>query len=227
MSIDALPTPPSRDDPANFAARGDAFLAALPNFQGQANDTADAVNADAAAAAASAAAAATSEANALDSANSAQASSLSAAQSASAVPWVSGTTYAIGDVRWSPVNGRIYRRITNGAGTTDPSLDATNWLAVGFASPTLVAVSAVSVTMLAGFRYLLQNVAASTAYLPGSPSVGDFVSVAPGNGRNNNVINRNGQLIMSLAEDCTIGDPDETVDLIFEGGSRGWRISDV
>jgi hypothetical protein len=41
--------------------------------------------------------------------------------------WVSGTTYAIGDVRYSPVDFLVYRRKTVGAGTTDPSLDATNW----------------------------------------------------------------------------------------------------
>lgn len=43
------------------------------------------------------------------------------------VLWVSGTTYAIGDKRLSPINSTTYRRLTSGAGTTDPSLDATNW----------------------------------------------------------------------------------------------------
>ncbi len=37
MPITALPTPPSRNDPANFAERGDAFLAALPTFVTEAN----------------------------------------------------------------------------------------------------------------------------------------------------------------------------------------------
>lgn len=32
MPINPLPTPPTRDDPANFAQRGDAFMAALPPF---------------------------------------------------------------------------------------------------------------------------------------------------------------------------------------------------
>ena len=35
--ITALPTPPGRSDPANFAARGDAFLGALPAFATEAN----------------------------------------------------------------------------------------------------------------------------------------------------------------------------------------------
>lgn len=37
MPITALPTPPSRQDPANFAARGDALLSALPTFVTEAN----------------------------------------------------------------------------------------------------------------------------------------------------------------------------------------------
>ena len=46
---------------------------------------------------------------------------------AGATIWVSGTTYAIGDARFSPINYQTYRRTTSGAGTTDPSLDTTNW----------------------------------------------------------------------------------------------------
>lgn len=41
--------------------------------------------------------------------------------------WVSGTTYTAGQVRYSPIDFLSYRRKTNGAGTTDPSLDPTNW----------------------------------------------------------------------------------------------------
>lgn len=41
--------------------------------------------------------------------------------------WISGTTYAIGDVTWSPADFQAYRRKTAGAGTTDPSADVTNW----------------------------------------------------------------------------------------------------
>ena len=42
--ITPLPTPPSRQDPANFSARGDAFLGALPQFQVEANTLASEVN---------------------------------------------------------------------------------------------------------------------------------------------------------------------------------------
>lgn len=37
MAISPLPTPPSREDPTNFATRADAFLGALPTFQSEAN----------------------------------------------------------------------------------------------------------------------------------------------------------------------------------------------
>lgn len=42
--ISALPTPPTRSDPATFAARGDTFLAALPTFVSEANALATAMN---------------------------------------------------------------------------------------------------------------------------------------------------------------------------------------
>ncbi len=54
MSITALPTPPSRSDPANFATRGDAFMSALPTFGTEANALQADVNAKQIAAAASA-----------------------------------------------------------------------------------------------------------------------------------------------------------------------------
>ena len=57
MAITALPTPPTRSDPATFAARGDAFLTALPTFATEANVLQTDVNAKQMAAAASAAAA--------------------------------------------------------------------------------------------------------------------------------------------------------------------------
>lgn len=44
MTITALPVPPLRSDPASFAVRADAFLAALPVFVTQANAVAQAMN---------------------------------------------------------------------------------------------------------------------------------------------------------------------------------------
>jgi len=121
--ITALPTPPTRDDSVNFSARADAFLAALPVFGTETN--AVAVNAYnnavlAEAGATSASTNATIAANAATLATSAVNASL----------WVSGTTYALSAIVWSPLNGQLYRRIIAGAGTTDPSLDTVNWVSV-------------------------------------------------------------------------------------------------
>ena len=44
MSITPLPTPPSRQDPFNFATRADAFLGQLPDFATEANALATEVN---------------------------------------------------------------------------------------------------------------------------------------------------------------------------------------
>lgn len=49
MPITALPTPPSRDDPENFAQRADAFLGALPAFAAETNAVANEVESDRAA----------------------------------------------------------------------------------------------------------------------------------------------------------------------------------
>lgn len=89
-----------------------------------------AMDVDAAAAAAAAIAALASQTAAAASAVAAAASAASA--SAVAAAWVSGTTYAIGNVVYSPINFGTYRRTTAGAGTTDPSLDTTNWRAAIF-----------------------------------------------------------------------------------------------
>lgn len=41
--------------------------------------------------------------------------------------WVSGNTYVVNDVARSPGNYQRYVRIVDGAGTTDPISDGTNW----------------------------------------------------------------------------------------------------
>ena len=134
MPITALPTPPSRNDPANFATRADAFMAALPAFATETNATAVEVDNDRIASAASASTATTqvglaTAQVALASAQRVLAETAANAASATAnvTQWISGTTYALGANVWSPINAQTYRRIIAGAGTTDPSADATNW----------------------------------------------------------------------------------------------------
>ena len=120
-TITALPTPPSRQDPVNFSSEADAFLGALPAFGTEANALASEVNA-------AASSASTSASDATTAKNLAEAASTAAIAAAGASLWVSGTTYAVGDATISPIDLQTYRRVIAGAGTTDPSADATNWL---------------------------------------------------------------------------------------------------
>lgn len=114
--ITPLSTPPTRSDPTNFAARADTFLSELPVFGTEANTLANAVN--------------TYANNALTSETNAAASAAAAVAASDVSIWISGTTYAIGVVRFSPITFLSYRRKTAGAGTTDPSADTTNWALV-------------------------------------------------------------------------------------------------
>jgi hypothetical protein len=107
----------------------------LPTFQSQVNAAGTyidgigtAVDADAIAAANSAASAA---------------ASASAASQVASV-WVSGASYTIGNVRFSPITYSSYRAKTNHSGvTTDPSLDTTNWVNIsGFSALTDFGVTA-------------------------------------------------------------------------------------
>lgn len=116
MPITALPTPPTRQDPSNFAERADEFLGALPTFATEANALQTDVNLKQTQAANSATAAANSVADAANTANVTQ--------------WVSGASYSLGQNVWSPIDFKTYRRKVAGAGTTDPSADATNWILI-------------------------------------------------------------------------------------------------
>jgi hypothetical protein len=96
------PTPPQRSDPANFAVRGDGFLAWIVTWFNELLLLIPWIR-DAAAICES------------------------AAQAVNVSEWISGTTYAVGENRFDPVTFLTYRRKTAGAGTTRPGLDGTNW----------------------------------------------------------------------------------------------------
>jgi hypothetical protein len=138
-TLTPAPSPaPTRTDPANFNVRADAYHtwlvphvntqlpAVITWITARQNDVIDLVG-DAEDQVALAADQVTLASNQVTLAESAVAAATSAAN---ASIWVSGQTYAIGNVRFSPINFFSYRRKTTGAGTTDPSLDLTNWALV-------------------------------------------------------------------------------------------------
>jgi len=129
--IDQLPLPvPSRTDPTNFSVRADNFLGELPDFATQVNALATELTALGNTVETNKNTAVTAANNAQASAFAAAGSANNAASSSGAALWVSGTTYSIGNLVYSPITGRTYRRKIAGAGTTDPSADATNWIPI-------------------------------------------------------------------------------------------------
>lgn len=54
-------------------------------------------------------------------------SSTVAEPAAGETAWVSGTTYALGDLRIRTSTHRVYKRLVAGAGTTPPESDSVNW----------------------------------------------------------------------------------------------------
>lgn len=154
----------------------------------------------------------------------ATASQQAAAAAAGAALWVSGTTYAIGAAVWSPATYLIYRRRIAGAGTTDPSADATNWRLAVSVDPTLAVVTASAVTALASTHYVLTYAAGvTTVTLPASPVAGDAVLIDNATGRVDVLVARNGSLIEGAAADFTLDMP-IFVKMRFIDSTRGWRF---
>lgn len=129
--IPDLPDPPIRNEaPADFSRKASAFLGALPSFREAMNTAGDWISS----AWADVMAALPVVLNARDSAVNASDDAVAAANMAvsvvGAVEWDADATYSIGQAVWSPADLQTYRRRTDGAGTTDPSIDPTNWAAV-------------------------------------------------------------------------------------------------
>lgn len=205
-SLVSPPAAPTRLSPSTFVARADAWVGWLESW---APDFATAAGAG--------------QTNASESYANAVAAQ-AAANSVGAALWVSGTTYAIGDVRRSPDNQFPYRRLTSGAGTTDPSADPTNWTIAAAFHPAMVDVTGTSATATAWWHYVLTNASATTLTLPAAPSAGDVLWLTVANGRVDNVVARNGLRIQGLLEDMTLNDPNATVQLRYVSAALGWRI---
>lgn len=150
MTIVIVPPYPQRNSP-NFAAEADSWNSQLPTWTDQVNATAVDVTSKASTATTQAeiattqAGLATTQVSlATTQANNAAISAEAASITANVSKWTSGTTYTEGQNVWSPITYYTYRRKTNGAGTTDPSLDTTNWGAIYIPSPMVLISTAVA-----------------------------------------------------------------------------------
>ena len=161
MAITALPTPPSRQDPANFSDRADAFLGALPTFTTEANALATDVNAkqvtaSAAAITAVSAASAAASAAALSEAN--------AASTANFKGIWSSLTGALNKPASVSHNGTIWALLNNLANValSQPGVTA-DWVYVsGSGAPYTVTTALVTQAVMGG-RYALTNATAQAA----------------------------------------------------------------
>lgn len=299
MPITALPTPPSRNDPTNFATRADAFLGALPTFATEANALQSDVNTKQSAAATSATNAAASASAAASSASASASSASAAATSAAGInlggklnlgakasnPTVDneGQTLTVGAIYynttyqqarqwtgtvWNPtgtaINGTAQRQVftataaqttfsvvydvgyidvyLNGVkqivGTDFTATDGTTIVfASGLAAGDVVDVVAYGLFLIASESLNVQVVSTNTnalAYrvyvltasltltLPASPSPGQFVRISNASGTTSCVVARNGENIMSLAENLTLDVINAPITLMYADATRGW-----
>ncbi len=84
--------------------------------------------------------------------------------------------------------------------------------------------TATSITAAVTNHYILFSSGAATVTLPASPNTGDIVWVTVANGLANNVVGRNSEKIMGLAEDMTIDTANVSVQLRYANTAAGWII---
>ena len=132
-----------------------------------------------------------------------------------ATPTAGGAGYGTGTAHAYTAAGTAGQVLTSNAGAAPTWQTVTSALSV-------VVVSGTTQAAVANTQYVLTNVAATTVTLPASPASGDTVWVTVANSLATNVIARNAQTIMGLAEDLTINWGFSTVQLRFVNSS--WRI---
>ena len=218
--ITALPTPPQRSDPTNFAARGDVFMAALPTLTTETNAIST-VNYNNAVISETKATSASASAIAAQTAASAAAQSATdAASVAGATKWLSGTTYTEGGIVWSPLTYLNYRRKTEGAGTTDPSLDTTNWALLGIPSTFPISQISTNTTATVSTHYVFA--ASLTLTFPASPSIGNEIEFTDLSATNTCQINPNGNKIRGNTEIMKINTKNASYRFVYTGTTYGW-----
>jgi hypothetical protein len=112
-------------------------------------------------------------------------------------------------------------QLTNGAAFITASATTTGLVTGPVRRPTSVIGS--NTSAIAGTTYILT--ASLTLTLPSSPTAGDTIGVVNSSGTTTPVVARNGQNIMSLAEDLTINSINISFTLTYADSTRGWVIS--
>jgi len=162
------------------------------------------------------------------SASAAAASASAAAASASTTIWVSGTTYAIGNVRFSPINFLTYRRKTAGAGTTDPSADGTNWQLITAYSIWIRKTTTYSVNSGESIKADTSGGAWSMTF-PASPGDGDQIEILDiagtfGTSGKNLTLLSNGKKIMGFTNSWVLNTPYFHQVFTYDSTLGDWRI---
>jgi hypothetical protein len=214
MAITALPTPPTRDDPQNFAERADEFVGAMPVFVTEANALAVDVNAKQVAAADSAAEAAIS-------ANNAQIAANAATSAAAYVGEYSTLSGALNIPASTLYGGRLYLLVANVADVTlhVPGV-SDKWLLLGtYENPITISTN----TNVAVFNYY-RVTASCIATLPASPVNGQWVGFINKTGTSNFTVSRNGKTIEGTADDLNANVNHKTFRLLFDSSLNTWLI---
>lgn len=214
--ISAIPSP--TDSRAQFSDKAFTMVSEL-------NPVITAMNAQATENNAAAVAAASSASAAVSAKTAAEAAASTAASTAGAEEWVNGATYTQGEVVWSPFSLLSYRRRTNGTSTVDPAFDRENWEPLTRDGVGEVVVLPSGTTAARLYATHCFNGAASVLTLPADPKVGEWVAIAftaaPVSGQ---TIDRNGKLIMGLAENLTLN-VQQAFRLVYTGSAKGWGIA--
>ncbi|MDB0041519.1 hypothetical protein N9F16_00365 [bacterium] len=103
--------------------------------------------------------------------------------------------------------------------------DARNLLGGGGASDYTSVYVTVDTTATSDKLYVFTSATTVTLTLPLSPSNGDSLYVSNRSGIDTNVVARNGELIMGLAQDVTLDVSQASFKLTYAAGSQGWVIT--
>ncbi len=218
-TIDALPPAPNPTMPTPvFKAAAFAHVAALEPMRVLQNAQAAAVNLLAGHAYASAGAADVSRAEA-------EAAAAAASAHANATKWSSGSDYTDGDVVWSPISRLSYRRIGDGAGTTDPSADPTHWFPTDRTPVGALLAVTGNVAAVSFATYVMPDAGAYTVTLPPDPTQGEWVGfIPPAIAVSGQKVGRNGNKLIDQEEDMDL-DVDGVPFRLVYLDARGWVMA--